>query len=650
MIDRAIECIRNGQSPDGGFAHISSTSSIDFSSAIPRRTTFFASNILTCLQNIPGRTLDIQNAAAGFLLSQKSERCSFNYWARGADAETKITYPPYPDDLDDTFAALSALSRYDPSIIDGHVLSAVAKLLSAQEISEGGPYRTWLIGDDAPPAWQDADVVVNSTIGYFLSLVGVRLPALEHFVERAVHENRLTSQYYPGIFHVTYLLSRFYKNNVNDGTAATRGAVIDAIFDHLRRNDGENVTSLELAMEISSLINLGYTEEVTPSMVDTLANRLKREGFLPHAFCIDPARDGRQCYAGASALTAAFCAEAFALYIHRRPASGATRKAPTIHAYLCSIARSACRDLNSPLREIALAEIDGTTDEKITGLAYEFRDALYRSGSPIPPEITEQLSLANLYGWMAYDIYDDALDGDGDSRGIPSLIPCANFFFRALAEIYSVLATRNPEMGRLFRTTMNCMDNANTWEQKYCRIPATPLFGSHDMLADRSIGHAMGPLAELLFAGYGADSEEYKNVELFFRHYLIARQLHDDAHDWAEDLLRGRVTSVGALVLAAHFGKERLGAVNVPTIAAALPELRGIFWKEAIDEVVGIITLHINKARQARRASFILDSADFMERDLRALESGAGRALKERDEVRVFLNDYRASPPSGATF
>ena len=175
-----------------------------------------------------GDTHDIKNAAANFLLGQKSERWSFNYLARGATRENAglphPAYPPYPDDMDDTFAALSALVRYDAGVIDGHAAAAIAKLLIAREAREGGPYRTWLIGDDAAAAWQDVDLVVNSTIGYFLSLIGVRLSRLEDFIDNAVRENRLSSPYYPGTFHVGYFLSRFYKipTTLMRSTAARR--------------------------------------------------------------------------------------------------------------------------------------------------------------------------------------------------------------------------------------------------------------------------------------------------------------------------------------------------------------------------------------------------------------------------------------------
>lgn len=585
------------------------------------------------------------------MLAQKSERWSFNYWARAA--QERITFP-YPDDLDDTFAALAAIARHNNALINGHAFSAIAKILTGHEIQAGGPYRTWLVANNAPTEWQDVDPVVNSTIGYFLSLVGVQLPPLQKFLEDAGYKDQLTSPYYPGIFPAAYFLSRFYKScGTADTARVTRVALAKIITE---RFNCDGITTLERAMAISSLINLGRVENfalgVAAAGANLLSAQLEREGFLPYAFCIDPARGGKRCYAGASALTAAFCAEALSLaqshYGICNNIDSAGRSTvtatpmPTIHDHIRSLAQMTCQALGSDLRAMASAQIEKISDEKIATLAYEFHEALYKKGILVPPDVIEPLSLANFFGWMAYDIYDDALDGED---GVP-LIPCANFFLRALTEIYRSLGTCTAGITPLFKNTMDRIDNANAWEQRHCRIPICPLpsFGDRETLADRSIGHAMGPLAMLLLAGYDANGKEYKSVELFFRHYLIARQLHDDAHDWAEDLLRGRVNSVGVIVLKSF--KEKYSADSKETMTM-LPKLKKIFWEETINVAANMIIAHVVAARRARESS-PLSGTDFMESVLQRLASGAYRAIAERDEALVFIKNYKAFPPTGA--
>jgi hypothetical protein len=653
IITRAIEHIRDQQSPDGSFANLSSFFIDNFSNALPRHTTFFTANILACLQHVPDQTADIQKLAVQFLLKEKSVRWTFNYWADRMGKQGDASYPKYPDDLDDTFAALTALVQYDAAIVDGHVFAAIAKLLISREVKEGGPYRTWLVTDDAPSVWQDVDPVVNSTIGYFLSLIGVQLPQLEHFIDAAVRDGSLSSPYYPGMIHVGYFLSRFYKDR---GAAGTRIKLAHIILAHIAQNRGKDTTALEQAMAMLALINLGHANDIPPRAADLLAARVEHEGFLPYAFCIDPAREGKQCHAGASALTAAFCAEALARYsvASREQHSHPDRdiQMPTTHDHIRNLARASCGTLGPRLRTIAFARIADMADEKITTLAYEFRKILYKHGDLVPLDIVEQLSLANLYGWIAYTIHDDALDGEID----PSLLPCANFFLRMLTETYGILDARIPGVRSMFDDTMDCVDEANTWEQKFCRIAAhadtsggtlpreLPQFGDHQTLADRSIGHAMGPLAELLLAGYARSSEEYTMAESFFRHYLIARQLHDDAHDWADDLHRRRVNSVGTLVLR-RFREQYPEKAEKAVIDEIAPELQKIFWRETIDSVTGAIDFHIAEARRARNQSRILTNTDFIEDELRILETGARRAIKERNDAIVFLDDYRTDTP-----
>ena len=654
-IDRALTRIRGQQSPDGSFISLSGFSPDDFSDAIPRRTTFFTATILACLHTIRKQTPEIHNRAAEFLRKEKSERCSFNYWARHEYGQTNPPHPPYPDDLDDTFAALIALAGHDRKSIDARSLAAVARLLTASEIHAGGPYRTWLVPNNAPGAWQDIDLVVNSTIGYFLSLMEVHLPRLEYFINDAVNKNELASPYYPGIFHVGYFLSRFYESvssNAKNGCADARMKLADIVIGRLYKTDGRTITTLEQSMAISSLIALGCAERDVAPAANLLVERIEHEGFRPYAFCIDPAREGRRCYAGASALTAAFSAEALTRRAAFRDAA-TPACAPPPDDHIHGLARTACRELSHDLQGMALAEIEKVSDEKITTLAYDFREVLSKSGIIIPLEITEQLSLANLYGWMAYTIYDDTLDGECDR----ALIPCANFFLRMLTELYLSLEPQIPGAKCLFLKTTNQIDAAAVWEQAHCRIDPEPggllpsplpSFGDHQTLADRSIGHAMGPLAEMLFAGFTTDSEEYRNVECFFRHYLIVRQLHDDAHDWAEDLLHGRINSAGTIVMY-KFQKKYPDRAEAKPIPVILPELKGVFWQEVINEVVGLILSHAAAARNFRKASAMLSDSDFMEHTLRKLESGAIRALKERNDALVFLKDYGSSRPPGVT-
>ena len=144
VIEKGVAYLYSVQEKNGSFLSLSSSHSNTFNDKPFYHTTFSTSLILSCSHWInPSTKLNIiKQKAATFLLTQKSRHWSWNYWIRKSK-ESKQR--PYPDDLDDTFCALSALFLYNPKLIDGESFSYIVQLLSLLEIQEGGPYRTWLI-------------------------------------------------------------------------------------------------------------------------------------------------------------------------------------------------------------------------------------------------------------------------------------------------------------------------------------------------------------------------------------------------------------------------------------------------------------------------------------------------------------------------
>lgn len=670
VIKDGLQHIAKEQREDGGFTSLSSFHAADFSGGIPYSTTFFTSTILACLNVVAGcenhtaLAKPTRRKAAAFLLGEKSTGWSFNYWAQSAAERTTMLYP---DDIDDTFGALAALLQYERAIINGEALAAIVALLTSVETQEGGPYRTWLIKNPSTP-WNDIDVVANSAVGYFLSLIDIYLPNIKEVIDCAIHDGAARSPYYPSAAQAFYFISRFYKNcrSAADGIGrvnvnATGEKAVTAIRD-LWQNRSANMTPLENIMTMTALINLGARETISPNEVFRVAKEIKEDRWKPYAFCIDPAREGRTCYAGASALTAALTIEMLALYMKKPKSTHVRRddKKDNTHEKAVAAAKSEVESAKTDpaFHAVLIDQIDAIANPSITTIAYEFQAALGLRGAKLRPASVDRLALGSLYGWIAYTIYDDILDDDKDAH----LLPAANFFLRSLAQIYAAEDILTPGCAALFDQTMDLIDGANNWEQNQCRLPGDtaiaclpetlPDFGDYRTLADRSIGHAMGPLAELLMAGYDPTSEEFGAVHDLFHHYLIARQLHDDAHDWADDLSHGRVTSVAALVIKKFYSARKCDVyenniIESPAIAAVLPALREIFWKETIDEVVHLIEEHVTMARQARKKSALISAdngaSDFMEGALVTLEAGAKRALAERDDTLLFLARYHPS-------
>src|SRR4051812_37498098 len=106
-ITRGLVFLGQLQRKDGGFSSLSSADGRLFASAQTHRTNFVPALILGCLSGIDSaNSKTVRDGLAQFLLRQRSANWTFNYWSRGA---VERTTHPYPDDLDDTFCALSSL-------------------------------------------------------------------------------------------------------------------------------------------------------------------------------------------------------------------------------------------------------------------------------------------------------------------------------------------------------------------------------------------------------------------------------------------------------------------------------------------------------------------------------------------------------------
>jgi hypothetical protein len=101
--------------------------------------------------------------ALSFIESQFDPDLSINYWKQGSH---QATSSPLPNDLDDTFTALSALAVHG-KIFTPSELSRSITLLVSNEVSIGGPYYTWHVSSGERMNWENLDPVVNSIILFF---------------------------------------------------------------------------------------------------------------------------------------------------------------------------------------------------------------------------------------------------------------------------------------------------------------------------------------------------------------------------------------------------------------------------------------------------------------------------------------------------
>ncbi|HVV25943.1 MAG TPA: hypothetical protein VHC21_02845 [Candidatus Saccharimonadales bacterium] len=634
-VERGLHYLAGQQEADGSFVSFSSASAQRFRRLRDWQTVFVPALMLTSLAEVAApQARAVRERLAAFLLDQKTDDWSFNYWSRRApEYQTQA----YPNDLDDTFCALAGLYRHDPSLVDEAAMAHTIKLLLAAETSVGGPYRTWLVSADSAPIWLDVDLAVNSNIAYFLSLAGHELPKLEEFLGQAVKNETYASPYYPSPYAFIYYFGRAY-----------RGPCRARLLEQARKLHGSAANDLERALCLSARLRLDDKQALTAE-VRTLLRGQRRDGSWPAAaFYADPVKNGRRYYNGAAALTTAFALEALAL--SQRRSTPLPAQKPTVSKRrpnrqpLFSLAEQQCQQLEPALQTQMLTllrqQAASSNGPAIIDLPRDFNRSLAQPLRPEPAETFHKLSLANLYGWLAYTVYDDFLDEEGR----PAALSAANVAMRYSLASFDQAVPR-PAFQKLVRQTFDTIDGANAWEQAQCRFPvsgqtitiaALPRYGRLQKLAERSLGHALPALAVLALRGHRPSSAPFRHIEQALRHYLIVRQLNDDLHDWQADLNQGQISYVVASLLR----ELKLERRSYP-LADLHKRAQRQFWQRTLPDICQRMQARLADSRQAFEASGLLRPDSPMHHLLDELESSLADTLAQQRQTVRFLRHYK---------
>jgi len=629
------------QRPDGSFLTDTASAGHQFETgAVRHLTTFTQALIVGALAAVPGKEVKrVRERAAKFLLAQRGPEWSFNYWTREAP-ERKSR--PYPDDWDDTSCAVIALTLAQPEVVTGEVLGHVVALLTNTELQEGGPYRTWLVPESAPEHWQDVDVAVNANIAYMLRLHGVDLPNLNQMADEAIAGDRVQSPYYPSAYPIEYFLSRWYRG-------AQQKRLLERVL--ARQKDGLWHGPLDTALAVSTCLNLGEKPATVASAVAWL-RALREDEVLPGPLWLDQIVEGQAVVAGSRVLTAAFCLEAIAKYdeaVHIKATKGRASSTATtlaeqadrIHQQVVVRAMARFEEGGDEIQAAAIQMRDrllnGAAASQITLLPNLFRWSLGENGRNISDERVVELGMISFYGWVAYTVYDDFLDDEGR----PPLLPMANMAMREMVLSLREEAARTRGFGAVAWATLDRQEAANAWEVSHARVQRQselrrvqpPQFADLHVLAERSMGHALGCLALTMELGYGANSKEMQAMRAFFHHFLIARQLSDDAHDWKADLQLGQINAVGAHLLSSVGKRET-------SVRALYSQLEQHLWKDVIGEINGWIFRELSQAREALAGADFIQRPEGLEALLAPIEESAKKTQEQQLEISKFLRTY----------
>jgi len=632
-IARAAAFLAAVQELDGSFVSQSSAVALPFKATKVYRTSFAPAVMLGALAGVSHPSIQpVRARLADWLPAQKSSHWSFNYWAKDTPERKSL---PYPDDLDDTFCALFALHRHDPKLIDGACLGAIARLLIATETTVGGPYRTWLVAASAPAVWHDVDLAVNSNIAAFLRRVADPLPNVTALLETAIAKQEYSSPYYPSPYPLWYYLARAYTGPLR---TALRQHILQAQIDDTWE------TPLQTALALSALRELGHRGDMRKAHAFLLRTQQPGGGWAAEAFCLDPARQGRQHYNGAATLTTAFVLEALSVTSHTTPrATSQPAEATTLYRQAFREAATLPVPLRPSFKKLLTSMRGGDHGGEIVLLPQRTARSLRIAPETIPPDTYEHLSRATLYGWLAYTVFDDFLDDEGQPRHLP---PAAAALRLSLEHFYDALPA-HAAFQQLVRSTFDRIDAANALELAACRAPvhdgqlelaALPPNPGMLWLAERSLGHSLAPLGVLAAHGTPPGSKPAQQLLQAIRHYLAARQLSDDMHDWEADLRAGHLTLVVGELLRDH--SLQPGSYDLTTL---LPALQRTFWHHSVTRLCALVTQQTTAARRAMQRSGLFIPQHFLERELARLDGVMAHTLHEQQSAKSFLQSYRTT-------
>lgn len=318
---------------------------------------------------------------------------------------------------------------------------------------------------------------------------------------------------------------------------------------------------------------------------------------------------------------------------------------------LIKAAKQRFTNLNKDLKKIALMEIERTiknnSDKQMSLISYYFKLALGKKGQTIGDDFIIQASLANIFYWTAFIIYDDFWDED--EKAIPKILPAANLYARHYIDFYTHALPENTKFRNFFQVLMDKLDAANTWETVCCRTKVTnykfiipkdlPDYKNYDLKFYPASGQILGPITLLLKTGFKLDSPEIKNVINFFKNYLIAMQINDDAHDWLEDMKRGHLSTV--VVLLIKDWQSRYPEQKEIDLIEDLKKLQQLFWFNTVKKSSKLALAHTSKSRAAlNKLSFLEDLAP-LEHYINITEKTAKTAINEQLKSLSFLKEFK---------
>lgn len=622
-VSSCIKFIIKNQNRDGSFDSLSS-SNHQYSKPEIFKTTFYTSLILGSISKISDKRLEpVKNKAKGFLLSQKEESATYNYWA---NSFVKYKTESCPNDLDDTSCALSALISTDRHLVTESDLAKITQVLIELESAVGGPYYTWILPKECESRWKDVDLAVNANIAYFLSMLGIRLPQLDALIENAIKKRKFVSTYYPSLSTI-YFIARYYDGKHNK-------KLTNFV---LQKNQRPFRNPLDCALLGLSLLNLKeHPRSIERNIRYLLAHQKSDGSFGTQTFINERTFSKTQKrFSGSEALTTALVLELIVRCQNFFEKLDVEKKYEDVELTK-EVTESARKIIADRFSTDFVDLYDNIIHKIISSDPYDniaLQPLIFTRSLKVKTKLDRKfllgLAQAGIFGWIAYTVFDNISDEKKDLDKFSLALVC----YRELGFLFS---RYDSGFNKIFSNFLDRVEYANFYEYKQAipdNINKKKIYSKVSDIAEKSIAHSLVPLAILSKLGYGQNSSEFKALQSFYKNYLVARQLNDDAHDWEIDLNHRKINYAGEQLT--NDFKEKYN--RAPEFSKDKVNLQKLFWDKTIIKMCRLIKKHITKAKEDRAELSHLLKDYYLEDKLEQLLLSANKAIEVRKETKKYL-------------
>jgi len=491
-----------------------------------------------------------------------------------------------------TFHVLAAISTCNVSLINQTVVAKAVHYLLQSEVQPGGPYSDKSRKDAQP------EFLTNTGIARFLRRIADPLPELDQYILRTADVNKTSLL----DWHVLYYLHELFPERYTLEKVVARAFSLE-----------ESLTFIQMT---NQLVQLQRPDGSWPLLNNQSGDELALGTAL--------------------ALTT--------LEQHTSKQS-ATFQFEQLYEELTHSASDQSATLDVATRTTLLAAFENTIKAdhrfEIGPLAARFATAL-PSSINIDPQIIHHLGLANIYTWVAYTIYDNFLDDEGE----PLLLSSANIAHRRSLQAYMQALPDHAAFQKFVQKTFDGMDDINTWEITCCRakvqnghiqITELPDYCNDSQLSSRSLVHILPIMGILAAAHISLSSETAKDICTAFQDYLTVRQLLDDLRDWKEDLHAGHLSYVVAKTL--RSAKITAGSYKIEAI---LPLLERQFWENTLPTTSSEIQQRIKHANAMLDHNAIIVKQSVIHELLHAMQVALDGTIYKWRTANQFLAAYIA--------